>query len=110
MSGDIKKLNQMFEREENDLEKMKINLPMAQAQVTFLHLACKQGHGKIIQALLDIGADPTIKDKAKKTPYSYCPDKNSRTIFRKYQVTGVNISTRKQKLIQDNLLKTGNFS
>ena len=86
MSGDIKKLNQVFEREENSLEKMKINVPMAQAQVTFLHLACKQGHGKIIQALLDIGADPTIKDKAKKTPYSYCPDKNSRTVFRKYQV------------------------
>ena len=84
MSGDIKLLNILLK--EHDLEKLKINVPFGQSKVTLLHIASKQGHEKIIQTLLDNGADPTIKDKAKKTPYSYCPEKNSRTVFRKFQV------------------------
>merc|ERR1719266_877283 len=39
----------------------------------------------MIENLMELGADPTTKDKMKKTPYNYCPDKSSRTVFRRYQ-------------------------
>ena len=40
----------------------------------------------MVLKLLELGADPTAKDKVKKTPYNYCPDKPSRTAFRRFQV------------------------
>ena len=83
-SGDIKLLNLLIQT--NDLEKLKINQALGESKVTLLHIASKEGHGKIIQVLLENGADPTLKDKVKKTPYNYCPEKNSRTVFRKFQV------------------------
>ena len=83
-SGDIKLLNLLLQT--NNLESLKLNQALGESKVTFLHIASKEGHGKIIQVLLENGADPTLKDKAKKTPYSYCPEKNSRTVYRKYQV------------------------
>ena len=82
-SGDIKLLNLLLQT--NKIESLKLNQAIGDNKVTFLHVASKDGHGKIIQILLENGADPTLKDKAKKTPYSYCPEKNSRTVFRKYQ-------------------------
>ena len=83
-SGDIKLLNLLLQT--NNIESLKLNQALGESKVTFLHIASKEGHGKIIQVLLENGADPTLKDKAKKTPYSYCPEKNSRTVYRKYQV------------------------
>ena len=52
----------------------------------FSPIAAREGHTKMILHLLELGADPTVKDKFKKTPYNYCPDKPSRTAFRRYQV------------------------
>ena len=64
-----------------------LNQGFGDSKVTLLHMASKEGHAKMIQLLLENGADPVIKDKAKKTAYSYCPDKPSRTAFRKFQVS-----------------------
>ena len=63
-----------------------LNQPFGDAKLTLLHLASKEGHTKMISTLLENGADPVIKDKSKKTAYSFCPDKSSRTAFRKFQV------------------------
>ncbi len=85
-SGDAKLFSLLLKSNEK-LVIDQLNQPMGDAKVTLLHLASKEGHGKIIQLLLDNGADPVIRDKAKKTAYSYCPDKNSRTAFRKFQAS-----------------------
>ena len=84
-SGDLKLFNLLMQNNESKVKAL-LNEPLGDAKVTFLHLASKEGHSKIIQSLLEYGADPTLKDKAKKTPYSYCPDKNVRLVFRRFQV------------------------
>ena len=85
-SGDTKLFSLLLDSNEK-LVFDQLNQPLGDTKVTLLHLASKEGHGKMIQVLLENGADPMIKDKAKKTSYSYCPDKNSRMVFRRFQAS-----------------------
>jgi len=84
-TGDLKLLNLLLETDPSQV-KAQILESFGESKLTLLHIAAAEGHAKIIQALMENGADPTIRDKFKKTPYSYCPDKNSRSSFRRYQV------------------------
>ena len=52
---------------------------------TALHIASQNGHKQLIDALLEHGSDPTIKDKQKKTPYNLAPSREVRNVFRRYQ-------------------------
>ena len=65
---------------------VKIDETFGDSKFTLLHIAAREGHSKMIENLMELGADPTTKDKMKKTPYNHCPDKSSRTVFRRYQV------------------------
>jgi len=51
---------------------------------TPLHLAALNGPARIIGFLLDLGADPTIKDDAGKVPYALSRGKEERDAFRRY--------------------------
>lgn len=84
-SGDVKLFNLLVQSDVKAVQEQ-INHSFGEHKLTLLHIASREGHGKMIQLLMENGADPTLKDKAKKTPYSCCPDKNCRTIFRRYQV------------------------
>ncbi len=83
-SGDLKLFNLLATS--GKLEGI-INEPLGENRLTFLHIAAKEGHDKIISALLENGADPSIKDKSKKTAYACCPEKNSRLAFRRFQAS-----------------------
>jgi len=52
---------------------------------TALHIASLSGHKLLIETLLEHGADPTIKDRRKKTPYDLAPSRLVKNIFRRYQ-------------------------
>ena len=52
---------------------------------TLLHLSAKSGHPNVVATLLNHGADPTLKDKQKKTPYMVSLNKDTRNAFRRYQ-------------------------
>ncbi|TRY76362.1 hypothetical protein TCAL_00014 [Tigriopus californicus] len=58
-----------------------LNKPFGASRQTSLHLASCAGKKPVIKKLMEYGADPCMKDKAKKVPYSYCGDKESRNVF-----------------------------
>jgi hypothetical protein len=82
-TGDLQLLTFLLEA---DNSKNQLGQSFGDSQFTLLHIAAREGHAKIIQILLQQDCDPTSKDKFKKTPYTYCPDKESRNAFRRYQV------------------------
>ena len=84
-TNDTKLFEILYESDEVKV-KMQINETFGDSKFTLLHIAAREGHAKMVLKLLELGADPTAKDKVKKTPYSYCPDKPSRTAFRRFQV------------------------
>lgn len=61
--------------------KFLLNKPFGASRQTSLHLATCAGKKPVIKMLMEHGADPCIKDKAKKVPYTYCADKESRNVF-----------------------------
>ena len=54
---------------------------------TMLHLAAISGHLKTIWILLDMGSDPSKKNKKLQTPYVISNDKETRNTFRRYMGT-----------------------
>ncbi|XP_033762728.1 LOW QUALITY PROTEIN: ankyrin repeat and zinc finger domain-containing protein 1-like [Pecten maximus] len=61
-----------------------LNEPIGDQLTTLLHVAAKEGHKKVIKALLESGADPAIKDKFGKTPYTSTSNKETRNEFRRF--------------------------
>ncbi len=84
-TGDSSLLNLLLEGV--DRSKKELNKTYGNSQSTLLHIAAQEGHGKIIAILLENNCDPTAKDKSKKVPYFYCPDKESRNAFRRFQAS-----------------------
>ena len=58
---------------------------------TALHIASQSGHKQVIATLLEHGADPTLKDRQKKTPYNLAPDRETRNTFRRFQAKWPNL-------------------
>jgi hypothetical protein len=52
--------------------------------LTPLHLAAKAGDTEKVMKLLEEGADPCLKDKGGKNPYTLAKDKETRNVFRRY--------------------------
>ncbi|XP_060064926.1 tRNA endonuclease ANKZF1-like [Ylistrum balloti] len=61
-----------------------LNEPIGDQLSTLLHVAAKEGHKKVIKALLESGADPAVKDKFGKTPYCSTSNKEVRNEFRRF--------------------------
>jgi len=63
----------------------KINVQYGHTKTSPLHLAAAGGHRGSVRLLLRRGADPCLKDRAKKVPYQLCPDKETRNAFRAFR-------------------------
>ncbi|OWF38196.1 Ankyrin repeat and zinc finger domain-containing protein 1 [Mizuhopecten yessoensis] len=61
-----------------------LNEPIGDQLTTLLHVAAKEGHKKVIKALLGSGADPAVKDKFGKTPFTSTSNKEVRNEFRRF--------------------------
>lgn len=61
-----------------------LNEPIGDQLTTLLHVAAKEGHKKVIKALLESGANPAVKDKFGKTPYISTTNKETRNEFRRF--------------------------
>ena len=90
MSGDR---NLLLESIQACLEASKstkfLNQSFGASKSTPLHLAAKQGHNHVVLALLEHGADPTQKDRQKKTPYMMAQTKETRNVFRRFQAANL---------------------
>lgn len=51
---------------------------------TVLHLAARKGDAATIQALLEAGADPTVREIHELTAFDVCEDKEARLTFRRF--------------------------
>merc|ERR1719431_1723024 len=61
-----------------------LNQQFGDSRVTSLHLAAKHGHRSIVRTLLLNGADPSVRDKSKKVPFTFATEKETRNVFRKF--------------------------
>ena len=93
-TNDMKLFKILYDTNESKV-RIQLTENFGDSKFTLLHIAAREGHTKMIQHLLELGADPSVKDKFKKTPYNYCPDKPSRTAFRRYQVCAMCIVCQK---------------
>eukprot|EP01135_Chromosphaera_perkinsii_P010020 Nk52_evm55s1992 gene=Nk52_evmTU55s1992 len=62
-------------------------LPFGKTEATTLHMAAQLGRPNFVKYLLEIGADPTIRDSRERTPYKLASQKESRDEFRRYMGT-----------------------
>ncbi|XP_071101998.1 tRNA endonuclease ANKZF1-like [Haliotis cracherodii] len=61
-----------------------LNEPFGDNSTTLLHVASKGGHPSLIRLLMKAGADPAVKDKFGKVPYSVTTSKETRNEFRRF--------------------------
>ncbi|XP_071803263.1 tRNA endonuclease ANKZF1-like [Asterias amurensis] len=61
-----------------------VNCPVDDAGGTLLHVAAVAEQATMVWNLLDIGADPAIKNKKGQPPYVLCSNKEIRKEFRRY--------------------------
>lgn len=67
------------------LEHRLLNGPVDSSDSTLLHYCAKHSAFKLIQCLLEAGADPAVKNAKGQTPYAVCPDKRTRNEFRHFK-------------------------
>ncbi|KAM3861949.1 tRNA endonuclease ANKZF1 [Diretmus argenteus] len=61
-----------------------LNKPIDSSGFTLLHVASAAGQKAAVMLLMDAGADPACRDNKGQTPYIVAPEKDTRTVFRKY--------------------------
>ncbi|XP_017280050.1 ankyrin repeat and zinc finger domain-containing protein 1 isoform X2 [Kryptolebias marmoratus] len=61
-----------------------LNKPIDSSGFTLLHVAAAAAQKAVVRLLLDEGADPACRDNKGQTPYIVAPDKDTRSVFRKY--------------------------
>ncbi|CAD5117869.1 DgyrCDS6614 [Dimorphilus gyrociliatus] len=81
--GDESKLKDALK--DSKVTKKFLNERFGREDTTFLHTACKNKFENIIVLLLDVGCDPTIRDKSGSYPYVVAQDRQTRNILRKYR-------------------------
>ncbi|XP_049269578.1 ankyrin repeat and zinc finger domain-containing protein 1 isoform X1 [Rhipicephalus sanguineus] len=62
-----------------------LNGPIGFSDSTLLHYCAKNSAVKLIQCLLEAGADPAVKNAKGLTPYAVCSDKQTRNEFRRFK-------------------------
>lgn len=67
------------------LEHRLLNEPIGFSDSTLLHYCAKNSAVKLIQCLLEAGADPAVKNGKGLTPYAVCSDKQTRNEFRRFK-------------------------
>uniref|UniRef100_A0A224YZN2 Protein containing RGS domain n=1 Tax=Rhipicephalus zambeziensis TaxID=60191 RepID=A0A224YZN2_9ACAR len=67
------------------LEHHLLNGPIGFSDSTLLHYCAKNSAVKLIQCLLEAGADPSVKNGKGLTPYAVCSDKQTRNEFRRFK-------------------------
>jgi len=87
-SGNNKMLSELITGNADWKEKLKmedlLNHQFGDSKTSSLHLAAKHGHKTVLWTLMVNGADPSVKDKNKKVPYTFANDKETRNVFRKF--------------------------
>lgn len=85
-AGNTKLLKQCIESlgEDSKAVHQLLNESLGSNRLTPLHLATASGQKSVIKHLLENGADPSLKDKAKKVPYNLCMDKETRNVYRTF--------------------------
>lgn len=58
--------------------------PFGDNNTTLLHVAAKEGHGTVVNILMEAGANPAQRDKGGLTPYMVAKDKATRNEFRRF--------------------------
>ncbi|CAG0916673.1 unnamed protein product [Notodromas monacha] len=66
---------------------MVVNLPVEDGSTYLLHTAAARENGPCVEMLLEIGADPCMKDNRDRVPYQVAVDKESRNAFRRFMGT-----------------------
>lgn len=67
------------------LEQRLLSGPIDSSDATLLHYCAKHSAVKLIQCLLEAGADPAVKNAKGQTPYAVCSDKLTRNEFRRFK-------------------------
>ncbi len=62
-----------------------LNYQTAGSLDTLLHMASERGHLKLIQRLLNEGANPALANQRGKYPYNLCKNKETKEIFRLFR-------------------------
>lgn len=70
--------------ENNRHLKRYLNRPIDCENNTLLHVSARCGHRGVTYHLLELGCDPSVKNKSSKVPYSICADKSTRNAFRRF--------------------------
>ncbi|XP_008110324.1 tRNA endonuclease ANKZF1 [Anolis carolinensis] len=61
-----------------------LNTPLDESGWTLLHVAAAAGRSGVVRLLLEIGADPALRDKQEQPPYCVSADKKTRAEFRRF--------------------------
>ncbi|XP_060629064.2 tRNA endonuclease ANKZF1 isoform X1 [Anolis sagrei] len=61
-----------------------LNTPLDESGWTLLHVAAAAGRSTVVRLLLEIGADPALRDKQEQPPYCVSADKQTRAEFRRF--------------------------
>lgn len=64
-----------------------LNEKINEEGTTLLHVATKEGYHSIVRALLDNGADPTVRNRKGLAPYMVSSDKEMRNVYRRFMAS-----------------------
>ncbi|XP_060785144.1 tRNA endonuclease ANKZF1 isoform X2 [Neoarius graeffei] len=82
-TGDTEALRTLLKQDKHTLIQL-LNTPIDSAGYTLLHVASAAAQKHAVYLLLEMGSDPTWRDRKGQTPYAVAPDKESRNMFRKF--------------------------
>ncbi|CAH1790093.1 unnamed protein product [Owenia fusiformis] len=61
-----------------------LNVTLGEQCNTFLHIVAKSGHKDCVELLMELGCDPSVRNKKGQVPYMLAFDKGTRNEFRKF--------------------------
>ncbi|KAK3568979.1 hypothetical protein QTP86_021377 [Hemibagrus guttatus] len=82
-TGDTEALHTLLKRDTHTLIRL-LNTPIDSAGYTLLHVASAAAQKHAVKLLLEMGSDPTCRDRKGQTPYVVAPDKECRNMYRKF--------------------------
>ncbi|KAI5616362.1 ankyrin repeat and zinc finger domain-containing protein 1 isoform X4 [Silurus asotus] len=82
-TGDTEALHTLLQQKKDTLIPL-LNTAIDSAGYTLLHVASAAAQKYAVMLLLEMGSDPTCRDRKGQTPYAVAPDKECRNMFRKF--------------------------
>ncbi|XP_058249081.1 tRNA endonuclease ANKZF1 isoform X2 [Hemibagrus wyckioides] len=82
-TGDTEALHALLKQDTCTLIRL-LNTPIDSAGYTLLHVASAAAQKHAVKLLLEMGSDPTCRDRKGQTPYVVAPDKECRNMFRMF--------------------------